>query len=194
MIIGISGKIGSGKDTAAQIIMDLNPKFEKKSFAFKLKQIVALLTGTTLEDNLTQEGKLKHIDEFNMNLGKIQQVIGTQALRDSFDIDVWIKSLFVDYKQSNGEYPLWVISDVRFKNEANYIKKMGGILIRLEGDPSKVRENSNRDLNHLSETDLDNYDKFDYIYQNITSLEELKNFLLEAVFQKNWYLYSKKIK
>jgi hypothetical protein len=185
MIIGISGKIGSGKDTAAQIIMDLNPKFEKKSFAFKLKQIVALLTGTTLEDNLTQEGKLKHIDEFNMNLGKIQQVIGTQALRDSFDIDVWIKSLFVDYKQSNGEYPLWVISDVRFKNEANYIKKMGGILIRLEGDPSKVRENSNRDLNHLSETDLDNYDKFDYIYQNITSLEELKNFLLEAVFQKN---------
>lgn len=40
---------------------------------------------------------------------------------------------------------------------------MGGFLIRLEGDPGKIRENSTQNLNHASEIALDNYTNFDII-------------------------------
>jgi len=57
-IISISGKIGSGKDTVAQMIQDIQPKtWEVKKFAGKLKQIVSLLTGIPVEDLEKQEVK-----------------------------------------------------------------------------------------------------------------------------------------
>ena len=93
-IIGISGKIGSGKDTAGKIIQYLtttemgvstlsktkntsltfdefsdnfrNPKtigsdWKVKKFAYKLKQIAAILTGCTVEDLESQEFKDKEL-------------------------------------------------------------------------------------------------------------------------------------
>ena len=50
MIIGINGKIGSGKDTIGEIIQGLSitnggREFEVKKFAGKLKTIGSLLTG-----------------------------------------------------------------------------------------------------------------------------------------------------
>ena len=39
VIIGISGKIGSGKDTLADMIIKYDSQFTKKSFAYKLKMI-----------------------------------------------------------------------------------------------------------------------------------------------------------
>ena len=47
--------------------------------------------------------------------------------------------------------------------------------MRIEGDPTVARlENRDkRDLNHISETDLDNYQHFDYILYNDGSLQEL---------------------
>lgn len=170
MILSCNGKIGSGKSTFSEMIKKLDKRFEEKSFAFKLKQIVALITGTNIEENLSQEGKKTVIPEFGKSLGEIQQIIGTEVMRNNFDSDVWVKSLFMDYKP---ERDFWIISDVRFINEVNYIKNMGGIVIRLEGDPSKTRENSNRDLNHISETELDSYDGFDFVFKNEGSIEDL---------------------
>jgi len=89
MIIGISGKIGSGKDTVGKIIQYLTMGEEKltfeefnnmlestgmlfcdeakksnweiKKFAYKLKQIVSILTGCTVEDLESQEFKAKQL-------------------------------------------------------------------------------------------------------------------------------------
>lgn len=65
-------------------------------------------------------------------------------------------------------FPNWIITDVRFPNEANAIKQRNGINIRLE-------RNGNSNINnqqHESETALDDY-KFDYIIDNNYSIEEL---------------------
>jgi hypothetical protein len=64
MIIGISGKIGSGKDTIGEIIQGLSitngeREFEVKKFAGKLKTIASLLTGFPVEDFEDQEFKEK---------------------------------------------------------------------------------------------------------------------------------------
>lgn len=88
MIIGINGKIGSGKDTVGKIIQYLqchntgeitiqdvisNPehewwleeqsKFEIKKFAGKLKQIASLLTGIDVEKFEDQEFKKTYLSE-----------------------------------------------------------------------------------------------------------------------------------
>ena len=52
---------------------------------------------------------------------------------------------------------------------------MGGIIIRLNGDPSGIRKLSNRDLKHISEIDLDDYEH-DFTYENIGSIKDLESF------------------
>jgi hypothetical protein len=80
MIIGISGKIGSGKDTIGKIIqfltdknklsleeglglVEYNSTWEIKKFAGKLKQIVSILTGISVEDLEKQEVKDRVLGE-----------------------------------------------------------------------------------------------------------------------------------
>lgn len=178
MIIGISGKIGSGKDTLANIIMTKYPLrvgegIVKKSYAEKLKYISAYLTGIEEELTQTQEGKNTYLKEWGMTVGEFLQKMGTEGMRQGVHPNGWVLSLYADYRVEDKR--TWVITDVRFKNEAQAIRDRYGILIRIEGDPAKIRENSKRDLTHLSETDLDDWKDWDVIMDNKGSLEELRH-------------------
>jgi hypothetical protein len=62
-LIGISGKIGSGKDTVAAIIQELYPQYEVKKFAGKLKDIASILTGIPVEKFEDQEFKKEYLGE-----------------------------------------------------------------------------------------------------------------------------------
>lgn len=76
------------------------------------------------------------------------QLLGTEAGRGIIHPQIWVNSLFADYtsvevKQDDSEpitkeqyftgkhFPNWVITDTRFPNEADEVKRRGGILIRL---------------------------------------------------------------
>ena len=107
---------------------------------------------------------------FNMTYGEILQHVGTNHLRQ-FDDKIWIKSTFASMSNDIN----YVITDTRFKNEAQYVRDNGGILIKIVGDPLNVRQNSNRDLNHQSEIDLDDWTDWDEIIENNSTLEELEN-------------------
>ena len=182
MLIGVSGKLGSGKDSLASMIIELDSTFQRKVFAEKLKQIVSLLSGRPIEDMYSQEGKNIYLPEWDMTVGNMLQQIGTDVMRNHFHNNVWVKALFADYvphsveklSGSYEEYPNWIICDVRFKNEAQIIRDKGGILVRVNGDPAKIRENSTRDLNHQSETDLDDWDDWNIVVENNSTLEELR--------------------
>ncbi len=180
-IIGISGKLGSGKDTFAELLAEqLVGKVERHALADKLRLITEIVSGvkmtTTHETNkpfcneirnYTQDQKNIVIKQFDKTIGETLQLVGTDLFRDNYDTDIWVKSFFneeLEEKLNNGK--IIIVPDVRFINEADYINQEGGYLIRLEGDPIGVRENSLRDLNHISETNLDNYTKFDKIIYN----------------------------
>jgi hypothetical protein len=227
MIIGIGGKIGSGKDTVGKIIQYLmwnpteadspmsfdmflgldndlryvNSKWEIKKFAYKLKQIVSLLTNTPLEDLELPELKNKYLGNewtkngIQMTYRSLLQKIGTEAMRDVIHPDIWVNSLFSEYKVIDIEkrawngtvidytdcFPKWIITDVRFENEADAIKKRGGILIKIE------RPNDNNDDQHSSETSLNDI-KFDYTVTNDGTLYDLKNKITD-ILQTNTRLY-----
>jgi len=182
MIIGVSGKIGSGKDSFANYLIkyvkeNYDILFENKKYAYNLKKIVSILTGVSMEDVLSREGKLKYLPEWNMTVGEMQQKLGTEAVRNNIHQDAWVLSLFGTYSEDK----FWVITDVRFKNEAEIIKKKGGIIVRLNGDPEKCRLNDNRSMEHPSETELDDYDGFDYIFDNVPPISNLENFVEEII-------------
>lgn len=171
-IIGISGKIGSGKDTLADFIIKNDPTFVKVSFAKKLKQIGAFMTGTKEELWFTQEGKNVYLPGWDMTIGQFQQKLGTEAIRVGLHPEAWVLSLFADLKPDSK----WLVTDMRFKNEVKAVASIGGYTIRIDGDPAKVRANSTRDLLHPSEVDLDDYEHFTWFYKNDKRLEELEEF------------------
>ena len=127
MIIGVSGRIGSGKDTIGEIIQKLcitnsKPEFEIKKYAGKLKQVASLLTGIPVESFEDQEfkkallgaewGTVRHNPlnaipvfgdvQFNelMSVRELLQKLGTDAVRDGLHKDAWVNALFADYKLS----------------------------------------------------------------------------------------------
>jgi hypothetical protein len=115
-----------------------------------------------------------------MTVRDFLQKLGTDALRDSLHPNVWVNALMADYKKQlrietnhphseclTARYPNWIITDVRFENEAKAIKDKGGVVIRVDRPGVKPVNN------HPSETSLDNW-KFDYKIANISGIFELK--------------------
>lgn len=185
-IISISGKMGSGKDTTAKIIQEI---FEVHTngcvqlrFADALKSAVSAITGEFLiNGDFTHDQKNKVVPAFGKTIGTILQEVGVHMRK--LDEDFWVKSAFA--KMDNPFCDVYVISDVRFENECMAIKKSGGIIIRLEGDPGGVRKNSTRDLNHISETALDDrFDLFDVIIDTDKTSEKEIKFNLLTLFLK----------
>jgi hypothetical protein len=173
MIIGISGKMHSGKDTLAAILQTKlkhhNYTFEMNSFANSLKQTGAAITNTPVEWWYTIEGKAKPLNGWGMTIGEFQQKLGS-GIRDTIHKDAWIISLLSRYTPESS----WIISDVRHVNEAETIKSGNGFLIRIDGDPAFLRKSSTRNLNDISETALDTYTGFDYRFTNVPPISLLQ--------------------
>jgi hypothetical protein len=182
MLIGISGKIGAGKDTFADLILGWDTSYRKKAFAEMLKTMSAMVTGTPIELQYTQEGKNTFIESLGMTIGDVQQKLGN-GLRDTLHKDLWVITRFADYTDDDD----WIISDMRYKNEAQIIRDKGGFLIRMEGDPGKVNANTKRDKTHKSEIDLDDWTDWDYRLWN-TRVDDP-----EAYLHTHWLQIEKRI-
>ena len=156
--------------------------FEVKKYAGKLKTIASLLTGVDVEKFEDQEFKNTTLPEewdFTdddapdniMTIRMFLQKLGTEAMRDGLHTNVWVNALFADYKPltysdiGGWEYPNWIITDMRFPNEMDAVKKRKGITIRV------VRPGTNVGT-HPSETALDDAD-FDYEIINDGTIEDL---------------------
>lgn len=230
-LIGISGKIGSGKDTVGNILQYLSTpkgsneftlqdyltdsssylyagnKYQIKKFADKLKDMACLLIGCTreqLEDRKFKEAELG--DEWERDVfypedngaptqeiltpRKLLQLLGTECGREIIHPNIWVNALFANYNLttvigSEGiikeHHPNWIITDVRFPNEAQAIKDRGGIVIRVERKPfnraggmegNKQFSEQIKEDTHPSETALDDYE-FDHVIDNNGSIEDL---------------------
>ena len=196
-LIGISGKIGSGKDLVSDIIQYLTSDYYKnnrsfeyfqvenskrndypnylkwkiKKFADAPKEIICILLGCTREQLESQEFKKSSLPEHlckysiyrkptskipyradlssselkyfhNIEKYHVKKIvstvrdlliyIGTDLFRNQYDENIWINTLLNQYKPfANMSLPKWIITDVRFKNEATEIKNKGGVLIRI---------------------------------------------------------------
>ena len=190
MIISVSGKIGSGKDTVASIIMELanDRQWEVKKWAGKLKEVASLLTGIPKEKFEDQEFKKTNLgSEWNINsnpmtVRDLLQLLGTEAMRNGLHTDTWVNALMSEYKTDNGvdmkaegngdgvvADKFWIITDTRFPNELAAITRHEGIAIKV------VRDSGNQiGTTHSSETALDHYEDWDYVIDNEGSIDDLR--------------------
>ena len=140
MIIGVTGFIGSGKDTVANYLTT-HHGFKKLSFAGSLKDAVASVFGW---DREMLEGNTKSSREWReqvdpwwaerMNMPHltprwILQYWGTEVCRNHFHNDIWVASVQNKLRQATDDI---VITDCRFANEVVAIKEVGGITTRVE--------------------------------------------------------------
>jgi hypothetical protein len=140
MIIGFVGFIGSGKDTAADYLVNFHG-FRRDSFANTLKDAVANVFGW---DRVLLEGRTREAREWReqvdpwwaerLNIPKltprwILQHWGTEVCRHGFHDDIWIASLENKMRKTNDNI---VISDVRFPNEIKAIHNADGIVVRVQ--------------------------------------------------------------
>lgn len=181
IVIGLSGKIGSGKNTAAILLRKSYPDFIELAFAENVKKVVAILTGTTLEENMDREKRKRRIDVFGATLGELQQKVGN-GMRAAVGVNVWINAVMMDPS------PFKIVTDVRFPDEVKAIEEAGGIVIRIERseEHKKLHDvkgeflNDMRPKNDISETALDDYD-FKLVVKNDGNLDDLESELLNIV-------------
>ena len=190
MIIGISGKAGSGKDTAAKMLEVLyaNPDISYEDFANKryknfadiqivhfadsLKETAQVLFRIGEWETNTQEGKKTTINWIGKTVRELLQGIG-QGLRDAIDPNLWVKILFANTE----DWSNYIIADVRYPNEIKAIKERNGILLRIDRKGAGAG-------NHSSETALDDYKEWDVHIENNGSIEDL--FEAMRIFTKNY--------
>ena len=133
-LIGLTGKAGVGKSTVRQMIVDIfatkNILTGKGSFAAPIRDMVAAMTGTRL-DLTKSEIKHRFVPGFDFTYRKLLQVLGTEVGRH-LDEDIWVK-LAKDVDElvtTIDDNAIIIYDDVRFENEAAYIREHG-ILIHL---------------------------------------------------------------
>jgi hypothetical protein len=194
MIIALSGYAGSGKDAVGRTICELYPEWQIKKFSSKLKEIASMLTGLSVSDFEDHLVKQMTLEGNGMTVRDFLQKLGTDAIRNNLHQDSWVNALISEYNRSisfkkvcsvcNKESTMsicmscktntlvdksntnWVVTDCRFPNEAEQIKKCGGLVVRVKRPYSKPVNG------HISEIALDNYD-FDYTLHNDNDIEYL---------------------
>lgn len=141
-LIGVTGLQGSGKDTTADYIVSHYDNWEKWSFAGILKDVSAILfgwdrkmlAGETPEDRKIREEKDEYWSEvlgYDITPRKALQILGTNVLRAHFFDGIWVEALRKKLISTDKNI---IISDTRFGNEIEMIKKLGGEIWRVERD------------------------------------------------------------
>jgi hypothetical protein len=180
--VGISGKMGSGKNYIAEKV--LPPIIDKY---IKNAQYYYLAFGDQIKVELGCRHKELNYDVlFNKKTKEVRQLLqkyGTEEGRCKYGEDIWIRSMqmWMDiFKGRNiGRNNVFIITDVRFRNEADWIRSQNGVLIRIDAPKRTsdrvLQEGSDGIQNHSSEVDLDAYE-FKYIVNNdpeyVNTIEE----------------------
>lgn len=161
LIIALSGKMGVGKDYLMEhyIIPRLEGSYSHMAFADQIKVNIASKLDLPIEQCIASRKSAE--------LRRALQEEGTRLGRESVHPDIWIRTLesWIRLRRARDGTPnIILITDCRFANEAEWVLRHGGLLIRVDAPtrnslrlqdyPEDQREVI---ANHVSETSLDHY-------------------------------------
>jgi hypothetical protein len=168
ILIGLHGLARTGKDTAANYLAS-QYAFMAYAFAAPLKTALQLMF------NLTEEqlnGALKEVPLANIGKSprELMQLLGTEWGRHLVHNDLWLllaRQQLDDALEFNNEWLQgFVINDVRFENEATWIRNQGGTVLHLlRPDAAPVNP-------HVSEAGVAIHDN-DFVVHNDADLPHL---------------------
>jgi hypothetical protein len=146
IVIGIAGHAGAGKDTAAAYLVE-RYGFVQASFADPIRSMALLMLEEAGIDHrwLTERAsKEARIPGLGISARALMQTLGTECGR-SLHPNIWVRHMALrlglpgpDFSlrgtptvQATALHDRIVISDCRFVNEADWIERIGGKVIRL---------------------------------------------------------------
>lgn len=178
LLIGVTGRKKSGKDTIGKYLINEHG-FVRVAFADSLKKACKEIFGLT--NKQLYDDQIKEIVDryWKHSPREILQNVGTELFRIELpklckfiDDDIWIRS--VDRKirklRKRG-YTKIVVTDVRFDNELDYIKKMKGYTWKVSR-PSLLKDVDPNIPVHASEALIDGF-VCDTHYENERTINEL---------------------
>lgn len=183
-IVGITGLAGSGKDEIAKVFVENG--YTKFAFADKVKECLYTINPNIIITNkdpmfIQSWINFSHnkscvrladvIDEFGWDKSKkilevrrLLQVFGTECGRESLNENIWIEQL--ENKIANCDKEKIVISDIRFNNEAEWIRNQdNSIIINI------IRPDNDKLNDHKSELGIDK-ELWDVVIYNETTVED----------------------
>ncbi|GAA0687782.1 adenylate kinase [Dyella marensis] len=151
-IIGITGVARSGKDTLAKMLISEAGEAVHMSFAAPIREFISGLLGIPLEDLLDGPTKEQAIPELGgKSPRQLMQTLGTEWGREMIDPDLWIKVAQWRLEALKADmFPpkVVVFSDVRFDNEADMIRSLGGRVVWVS------RPGAGLNTDHISEAGI----------------------------------------
>jgi hypothetical protein len=190
MLVGIKGNIGSGKTESSKILNILFP-FVEYAMADPLKKIGDILGFTKEELYGTQDQKLEKNKHWNISSREFLQVFGTDVCREFLPKkipqmdNIWIHC-FEIFCSQNRDTNI-IVSDVRFVNEAESIRNLGGIIIEIQRPDNESDEWENVSVNDYKEHISESESAFitpDFILQNDSDIENLTRELTKIIIKQ----------
>ncbi len=137
MIIGLTGKAGTGKDTAADYLVNRHG-FAKLSFATALKRGLNAMFGFSMKQWDDREWKETVLHEIGKSPRQLAQTLGTEWGRQLVKQDLWPSLAMAEAIGMTNA----VLTDVRFDNEGEAVLEAGGYVLQLERTVEAVAEHS----------------------------------------------------
>lgn len=162
-IIIFSGKQYSGKDTVAKVLLDNMPEYERCAMGDIIKKVYGSQKGLTYEEI-----------ERNKSIYR-QDLIELGNWGRSIDQDYWLKKII----SQEGNI---IVTDVRVPHELQLFKAHGAITVRIES--SRENRASRGQLvgeEDVTEVGLDNITDWDYVIENNSDYESLKQKAMDLV-------------
>lgn len=180
-IIGLSGKAGTGKDYISQTV--LRPMgYLQFSLAWHFKISVVGKSLATHEEVFVT--KPPHVR-------RELQLEGTERGRYVYGEDIWCKTAaeWISILHETWGIHKFVIPDVRFPNEVNFIKNAGGKVLRIVAPEREAKNGlSAEDREHISEIALDNFSLDEYdglIYNDPEYSPTIRQQVLSSIYEYN---------
>lgn len=141
----------------------------------------------------------------------LMQLMGTECGREIIHPDIWVNSLFSNYKEDKGySYKVEPLPNQNIENDNFKLKVTSGpirynngypnwiisdvrflnevrAIIKREGLLIRVERDLSNTSNHESEIALDDFQEWDYIIDNTGSLEELIDKVKDILIKENLY-------
>lgn len=172
MIIAMTGGMGVGKSTAIEAVNYTYPDRVKLiKFAAPLYEMQEMIYRRIY-------AAYKRPDSFVKDR-KLLQFLGSDWARESINPDVWVDLWKVEAAKALTTGSIVVCDDCRYDNEAETIKSMGGLIIKITSNDAYKRINTRAGIaNHSSESGIS--DKFvDFTVENNGSPKQFQDKLAE---------------